>query len=78
MTTSIDEIAEMVRMISKSDSKIVHVKNPFKNYQMFTKADMGKTFRILQFRSQYKLKHAIEEIMEITKNKQDILYWQLL
>jgi hypothetical protein len=49
----------MVKMVSKSDSKIVHVRNTFKNYQMFTKGDMGKTFRIFQFRPQYKIEHAI-------------------
>ena len=42
ITTSFNEIADMVKSISKSDSKIVHVKNPFKNYQMFTQADMKK------------------------------------
>ena len=55
----------MVKSNSKSDSKIVHVKNPFKNYQMFTQADMRKTFRELRFKPSYRLKSAIKEMVEI-------------
>ena len=65
LTTSFNEIADMVKSISKSDSKIVHVKNPFKNYQMFTQADMKKTFRELRFKPSYGLKSAIKEMVEI-------------
>lgn len=65
ITTSFNEIAYMVKSISKSDSKIVHVKNPFKNYQMFTQADMRKTFRELRFKPSYRLKSAIKEMVEI-------------
>ena len=65
LTTSFNEIADMVKSISKSDSKIVHVKNPFKNYQMFTQADMRKTFRALRFKPSYGLKSAIKEMVEI-------------
>ena len=67
ITTSFNEIADMVKSISKSDSKIVHVKNPFKNYQMFTQADMRKTFRELRFKPSYGLKTAIKEMAEIER-----------
>ena len=65
ITTSFNEIAYMVKIISKSDSKIVYVKNPFKNYQMFTQADMRKTFREVRFKPSYRLKSAIKEMVEI-------------
>jgi nucleoside-diphosphate-sugar epimerase len=55
----------MVKSISKSDSKIVYVKNPFKNYQMFTQADTRKTCRELRFKPSYWLKSAIKEMVEI-------------
>ena len=67
LTTSFNEIADMVKSISKSDSNIVHVKNPFKNYQMFTQADMRKTFRELLFRPSYELKTALKEMAEIER-----------
>jgi len=62
ITTSFNEIAEMIKSICKSDSKIVHVDNPFRNYQMFTQANMTKTFRELGFRPLYDLKSAIKEM----------------
>ena len=65
ITTSFNEIAEMVKTISKSNSKIVHVKNPFKNYQMFTQADMTKTISDLRFKAAYDLKKAIKEMLEL-------------
>ncbi|MCL4480444.1 MAG: NAD-dependent epimerase/dehydratase family protein [Candidatus Thermoplasmatota archaeon] len=65
ITTSFNEIAEMVKTISKSESKIVHVKNPFKNYQMFTQADMTKTTSELKFNQSYDLKKAIKEMLAI-------------
>ena len=65
ITTSFNDIAEMVKTISKSHSKIVHVKNPFKNYQMFTQADMTKTISDLRFKAAYDLKKAIKEMLEL-------------
>ena len=65
ITTSFNDIAEMVKMISKSNSKIVYVKNPFKNYQMFTQADMTKTISDLRFKAAYDLKKAIKEMLEL-------------
>ena len=65
ITTSFNEIAELVKSISKSDSRITHIKNPFKNYQMFTQADMNKTFGELRFRPSYDLRRAIGEMLEI-------------
>ena len=62
IATSFNEIAEMTKSICKSDSKIVHVDNPFRNYQMFTQANMTKTFRELRFRPLYDLKSAIKEM----------------
>ena len=52
----------MTKNICKSDSRIVHVDNPFRNYQMFTQADMRKTFRELGFRPLYDLKSALKEM----------------
>jgi UDP-glucose 4-epimerase len=63
LTTTFNEIAELVKSISKSNSRITHVKNPFKNYQMFTQADMRKPFRELQFKPKYNLKNAIKEMI---------------
>ena len=51
----------MFKSICESDSKIAHVDIPFRNYQMFTQADMRKTFRELGFRPLYDLKSAIKE-----------------
>ena len=62
ITTSFNEIAEITRSICNSDSKIVHVDNPFRNYQMFTQANMTKTFRELGSRPIYDRKSAIKEI----------------
>ena len=67
IATSFNEIAEMTKSICKSDSKIVHVDNPFRNYQMFTQADMRKAFRELQFKPSYDLKTAIKEMSEIER-----------
>ena len=64
-TTSSNEIADTVKSFSKSDSIIVHIKNPFKNYHMYTKEDMRKTFTELRFKPSYGLKIAIKEIAEI-------------
>ena len=69
ITTSFNEIADMVKRICKSDSRIVHVRNPFKNYQMFTQADMRKTFRELRFKPSYGLKTAIKEMSEADKSQ---------
>ncbi|MGC8516192.1 MAG: NAD-dependent epimerase/dehydratase family protein [Thermoplasmata archaeon] len=68
ITTSFNEIADMVKSICKSDSRIVHVKNPFKNYQMFTQADMSRTFRELQFTPSYDLESAIKDIANIEES----------
>ena len=65
ITTSFNEIARLVKLISKSNSRITHVKNPFKNYQMFTQADMRKTFEELRFKPSYNLKKAIGDMLEI-------------
>ena len=65
ITTSFNDIAEMVKAISKSDSKIVHVKNPFRNYQMFTQADMKKSNSELRFKAAYDLKKSIKEMLEL-------------
>jgi UDP-glucose 4-epimerase len=65
ITTSFNEIAEMVKTIAKSESKIVHVKNPFRNYQMFTQADMAKTFEELNFRPSYGLDKAVREMLKL-------------
>ncbi len=64
-TTSFNQIATMVKSICESESRIVHVKNPFKNYQMFTQADMRKTFKELRFKPTYDLKGAIREMTQI-------------
>lgn len=56
ITTSCNEIAEMVKMVSKSNSKITQVMNPFKNYRMFIQADMTKTTTELKFKPSYSLK----------------------
>ena len=65
ITTSFNDIAEMVKRISKSKSRIVHVKNPFRNYQMFTQADMTKTNSELRFKAAYDLKKSIKEMLEL-------------
>ena len=62
ITTSFNEIAKRVKSICKRGSKNVHVYNPFRNYQMFTQADMRKIFRELGFRPLYDLKSAIKEM----------------
>ena len=64
VTTSFNEIAKLVISISKSDSRIIYVKNPFKNYQMFTKANMTKTYSELHFIPQFSLNDAIRETIE--------------
>jgi UDP-glucose 4-epimerase len=64
VTTSFNEIAKLVKSISKSNSRITHVKNPFKNYQMFTQADMTKTYGELHFIPQFSQKEAIRETIE--------------
>ena len=69
VTTTFNEIARLVKSISKSKSRITHVKNPFKNYQMYTQADMSQTLRDLQFQLEYNLKTAIKEMIHITKRK---------
>ena len=65
ITTSFNEIAELVKSVSRSNSRIIHIKNPFKNYQMFTQADMNKTFGELRFRPSFDLSRAIGEMLEI-------------
>ena len=64
ITTSFNDIAELIKSISKSDSRITHVKNPYQNYQMFTQADMTKTYSELHFIPQFSLKEAISETIE--------------
>ena len=65
-TTTFNEIAKLVKSTTKSNSRITHVKNPFKNYQMFTKADMKKTFGELRFKPTYDLKKGIKEIIDLS------------
>ncbi|MCL5786540.1 MAG: NAD-dependent epimerase/dehydratase family protein [Candidatus Thermoplasmatota archaeon] len=40
-TQAFNEIAQKVKEITESNSKIVHVSNPLRNYQMFTQADIA-------------------------------------
>ena len=63
VTTTFNEIAKLVKSISRSNSRITHVRNPYKNYQMYTKADMAKTFKDLHFKPQFKLRSAIIDII---------------
>ena len=65
ITTSFNEIAELVKAVSNSKSRITHVKNPFKNYQMFTQSDMTKTNSELKFKPAYSLKKAIAEMIQV-------------
>ncbi len=58
---------EIIKEISEAlNVKIIpkYAKNPFKNYQMFTQADIGKSFRDLNWKPQYDLKKGIVEIAE--------------
>jgi UDP-glucose 4-epimerase len=64
ISTDYNTIAAMVKEITGSKSKIVHVPNPFKSYQMFTQADMEKSERELKFRPEYDLKGAIDEMFQ--------------
>ncbi len=64
ISTDYNTIAEMVKQSTGSKSKIVHVPNPLRSYQMFTQADMTKSEMELKFRAQYNLQNAIEDMFQ--------------
>ncbi len=64
ISTDFNRIAAIIKEVTGSSSIIRHVKNPFKSYQMFTKADMSKSERELGFKPSYDLESAIREMKE--------------
>ena len=63
ISTDFNSIALLIKKILDSNSKIVHVANPLKSYQMFTQADMNKTRSDLGFGPRYDLSSAIREMI---------------
>jgi len=68
ISTDFNTIAKIVKDITGSLSKIEHIPNPLKAYQMFTQADMRKTRKELGFDPEYDLRRAIREMMEAEKS----------
>jgi nucleoside-diphosphate-sugar epimerase len=70
ITTSFNEIAKLIVTMTNSKSKILHVPNPFRNYQMYTRADITKAKNELGFSPAYDLSMAIKEMIETEKKTQ--------
>ena len=64
ISTDYNTIAEMIKQITGSKSEIVHIPNPLKSYQMFTQADMTKSFKELNFRPENDLRKAINKMYQ--------------
>jgi len=45
-----------------------YVSNPFRNYQLFTQADMSKTERELGFYPEYDIARGVREIIQTSCN----------
>jgi UDP-glucose 4-epimerase len=71
ISTDYNTIAEMVKGVTGSKSKIVHVPNPFKSYQMFTQADMTKSEKELKFKPKFTLSKAIEDMYRKYKSEKN-------
>ena len=64
ISTDYNIIAGMPKQITGSKSKIVHVPNYLKSYQMFTWADMLKRVSELAFKPEYDYKKAIGKMFQ--------------
>ncbi len=60
ITTDFNSIAAMVKETLRTNSKIVHVENPLKNYQYFTLADISKIVRDTGWKPRIGLKEGIK------------------
>ena len=59
---SFNRIVEIMSDVFGTVIKPTYVQNPFKNYQMFTQADMSKTLSQLNWKPSYDLKNGIIEV----------------
>ena len=64
VSTDFNTIAEQVVEISGTSSRIVHVKNPFRNYQMFTQADISKLSTQLGWKPGTSLREGIALLLD--------------
>ena len=63
ISTSYNELANMVIRLTNSKSKIKHVKNPLKNYQKFTKANFPFS------KPKYTLEEGLKDMIEERKHQ---------
>ena len=68
ITTKFNDIANLIKKIIPAESKIKHVENPLKSYQLFTQADTTKLKNDLRFKPEYDLEKGIKEIYEMERN----------
>jgi UDP-glucose 4-epimerase len=65
-TYPFNDIADKARKITGSDSRIVHVENPLKNYQLYTQADISKIKRDVGWGPKFTLESGMREIIKET------------
>ncbi len=66
-THSFNDIAQKVKDITASNSRIVHVSNPLRNYQMFTQADIAKIQQDTGWKHLFDLEAGIKEVAALEK-----------
>ena len=64
ISTSFNDIAKIFSDLFDGTIEFTYQKNPFKNYQMFTQADMTKTFSTLDWKPKYSLVEGIKKMKE--------------
>ena len=64
VSTDFNSIAKQVMEISGAHSRIVHVQNPFRNYQMFTQADLSKISTQIGWKPRISLRDGISLLLD--------------
>ena len=67
ISTTFNDISRIFSTLFGNEVKFTYQKNPFKNYQMFTQADMTKTFNALQWKPKYSLIDGIQTMKDLLK-----------
>ncbi len=71
VSTDFNTIARQVKEISGSNSSIVHIENPFRNYQMYTQADISKIQSQIGWKPRVSLRDGISILLEKAGKKQE-------
>ena len=64
VSTSFNAIAELFSEFFGETIEFSYKANPFKNYQLFTQADMTRTYAAINWKAKYNLRQGIIEMMQ--------------